>query len=68
MPGKWAILCPLGNLKLKLLQVVSENKTMLFDSGVFNPIALRKAKTVFSFGLSECNRVKIHFCSNFAIK
>ena len=25
----------------------------------FNPIALRKAKTVCNFGLSECNRVKI---------
>ena len=24
----------------------------------FNPIALRKAKIVYSFGLSECNRVK----------
>ena len=23
-----------------------------------NPIALRKAKIVYSFGLSECNRVK----------
>ena len=25
---------------------------------LFNPIALRKAKTVCNFGLSECNRVK----------
>ena len=24
----------------------------------FNPIALRKAKIVYNFGLSECNRVK----------
>ena len=24
-----------------------------------NPIALRKAKIVYSFGLSECNRVKM---------
>ena len=24
----------------------------------FNPIALRKAKIVHNFGLSECNRVK----------
>ena len=24
----------------------------------YNPIALRKAKIVFNFGLSECNRVK----------
>ena len=25
---------------------------------LFNPIALRKAKTAYSFGLSECNKVK----------
>ena len=24
----------------------------------FNPTALRKAKIVYNFGLSECNRVK----------
>ena len=28
------------------------------NAGHFNPIALRKAKIVFNFGLSECNRVK----------
>ena len=26
---------------------------------MFNPIALRKAKTVYNFGLSGCNRVKL---------
>ena len=26
----------------------------------FNPIALRKAKIAYNFGLSECNRVKSH--------
>ena len=26
---------------------------------VFNPIALRKAKIVYNFGLSECSRVKL---------
>ena len=26
---------------------------------LFNPIALRKAKIVYNFGLSECNRVKV---------
>ena len=26
---------------------------------VLNPITLRKAKIVYNFGLSECNRVKI---------
>ena len=25
-----------------------------------NPIALRKAKIVYNFGLSECNRVKVN--------
>ena len=25
----------------------------------FNPIALRKAKIAYNFGLSECNRVKM---------
>ena len=25
---------------------------------MFNPIALKKAKIVYNFGLSECNRVK----------
>ena len=25
----------------------------------FNPIALRKAKIAYKFGLSECNRVKL---------
>ena len=27
--------------------------------GCFNPIALRKAKIVYNFGLSECDRVNI---------
>ena len=26
----------------------------------FNPIALRKTKIVYNFGLSECNRVKVN--------
>ena len=32
----------------------------------FNPIALRKAKIVYNFGLSECNRVKCSsvYCQN----
>ena len=30
----------------------------LFDHHFLNPIALRKAKIVYNFGLSECNRVK----------
>ena len=31
---------------------------LLFQMLKFNPIALRKAKIVYNFGLSECNRVK----------
>ena len=27
---------------------------------LFNPVALRKAKIVYNFGLSECNRVNNH--------
>ena len=27
---------------------------------LFNPIALRKAKIVYNFGLSECSRVNVH--------
>ena len=37
---------------LRCLQV------QLFSSLVVNPIALRKAKTVYMFGLSECITVK----------
>ena len=29
-----------------------------FHSCHFNPVALRKAKIVYNFGLSECNRIK----------
>ena len=32
------------------------------NSVALNPIALRKAKIAYSFGLSECNRVKKRFC------
>ena len=41
---------------LKILSIVYyENKIYL--TPFFNPIALRKAKIVYNFGLSECNRV-----------
>ena len=33
----------------------------LYYGQLFNPIALRKAKIVYNFGLSECNRVKEEF-------
>ena len=32
---------------------------------LINPIALRKAKIVCNFGLSECNRVKISWFSSY---
>ena len=35
---------------------------------LFNPIALRKAKIVYNFGLSECNRVNVIFQSLFLSK
>ena len=38
-------------------QVQLDNKTSMF--WLLNPIALRKAKIVYNFGLSECNRVKL---------
>ena len=31
-------------------------------SCLFNPVALRRAKTRWSFGCSECNRVNSHIC------
>ena len=31
---------------------------ILFSIEQFHPIALKKAKIVYNFGLSECNRVK----------
>ena len=32
--------------------------TWSYFTTIFNPFALRKAKIVYNFGLSECNRVK----------
>ena len=34
--------------------------TFTLDKVCFNPIALRMAKTLWSFGLSECNRDKVN--------
>ena len=31
---------------------------MMIPLDFFNPVALRRAKTLWSFGPSECNRVK----------
>ena len=35
---------------------------------VFNPIALRKAKVVYNFGLSECSRVKGYTCMSLTLQ
>ena len=37
------------------LHTIPHSKTKVLN---FNPIAFRKAKIVYNFGLSECNRVK----------
>ena len=38
------------------------SEQLIMHSSWLNPIALRKAKIVYNFGLSECNRV-IHVIS-----
>ena len=50
-------------------KIAIKKKTHLFCSSkvyecalmVFNPIALRTAKTLWSFGCSECNRVNVEY-------
>ena len=37
-----------------------KNILSVLFAGLFNPIALRKAKIVHNFGLSECNRIKLY--------
>ena len=45
------------DLKYKAISLVlSTKKSTLL---CFNPVALRKAKIIYNFGLSECNRVNI---------
>ena len=39
--------------------MLNYKKRLCFQTIFFNPIALRKAKILSNFGLSECNRVKI---------
>ena len=48
---------------LKVTKELFHHDIMLFDKTwpPFNPIALKKAKIVYNFGLSECNRVKQSF-------
>ena len=38
--------------------VVSNFLPILVHVLRFNPVALRKAKIVYNFGLSECNKIK----------
>ena len=40
-------------------KVAVQSRTMPLTTVSFNPTALRNAKTPWSFGLSECNRVKV---------
>ena len=44
---------------IRLLHSLPERKSRDFYPKIFNPIALRKAKIVYNFGLSECKRVNI---------
>ena len=43
-----------------------EKVTIIIETDI-NPIALRKAKIVYNFGLSECNRVKLIIHDNIAM-
>ena len=47
--------CWKAHTKTVILSMIYLNIDLL------NPIALRKAKIVYNFGLSECNRVKMKF-------
>ena len=40
-----------GKIRIFIVVIVNQNE--------FNPIALRTAKTLWSFDLSECNRAKV---------
>ena len=48
------------------LKIAYEHKFSAMMAQMLNPIALRMAKTLWSFGHSECNRVKIwiHYQKN----
>ena len=47
----------------ELLLASLDNRIISKPGLLFNPIALRKAKIVYNFGLSECSRVKERICS-----
>ena len=50
---------PLLKMSAFTLKFEKNVKCILF---LFNPVALRKAKIAYNFGLSECNRVKQMAC------
>ena len=43
---------------LFILTLLHSERPKLYTILYLNPVALRKAKIVYNFGLSECNRVK----------
>ena len=49
---------PRGHLE-KIFFFILMSSCFAFLQMIFNPTALRKAKIVYNFGLSECNRVKV---------
>ena len=53
----------MDTIKLPLLKnILQPSSQFRVKRALFNPTALRKAKIVYNFGLSECNRVKLHHC------
>ena len=52
---------PLVNFTTKCLKLAEMEFIHIPLTSSFNPIALRKAKIVYNFGLSECNRIKHAF-------
>ena len=64
LPILEALLKPFGSGELNTehynhQSYVSKHKISSRSACIFNPMALRKAKIVYNFGLSECNRVKV---------
>ena len=55
--------CVASSFSEKVALSTCAYRSLVSENPVFNPIALRKAKIVYSFGLSECNRVKFTFQS-----
>ena len=55
------VVIPLGDLGVKVMDLEIMSYISCIQCFCFkriNPIALRKAKIVYEFGLSECNRIK----------